>query len=359
MKNNVKKMLAFVLSLTLLMSLAACGGNKNTDNTSTSGTASDETYTWKLGCIYTISQDLNPETSRDSRGIALTEFKNEVEEKSGGRLKIELYTDSLLGGNQELWDAIKRGEIEMYYGQPMSTADPRFGIWNVPYLFQNNDEIVSLACTPDGPIYQMTADWMSEHGLYLGSVGFGSVRGLLNSKHEIHTPDDMKDLKMRVYQDSVVQAYWGSISNAVPVSFADLYTSLQTKAVDACEFAAINIPDYKYNETCKYYTDINWQWTCNSVLTINNSALNSLPEDLQEIVKEASLNLGTRQTELELKLLDRAYSELEAVGMEVYLLTDAERQMWIDAARALDDEFAEIVGEETYAEFNAVLTAAR
>lgn len=360
--NSMRKILSLVLALIMVCSLAACGGeeeaaapetSKPDSNAPATAPADDTVYEWKLASIF-----VNPETSSDFNGNGVVQdlFVKYVNERSNGRIVVTPYYDSVLGGSLEQFEQVQRGELEMALLQPMSSYDPRFGAYSIPYLFKDIDEVQALAGEPDGPIYKLSEEWFADHGMVFLGAGCAQFRGIFNTKHEVTTIDTVRDLKLRTYQDALVSAFWEDICNAVPLAFSDVYTSLQTNAIDGLEFSAQNTYVYKYPEMGGYYTDINWQWCSATNLIINADVFNALPTDLQELVRECAYDALSQYAVLEKEGNEQVYKRMEEeFGVQVTVLTDEQRATWEEYAKSKEAEYRDFIGAEVYDEVVAIV----
>lgn len=342
----MKKAISLILAASMVFTLGACsgkGGGESAPPVENEG----KTYTWKLGTIYN-----DPSASPDfnSFGVATQAFCDLVKEKTNGQVIVEPYYSSVLGASAELWGALRDNEVQVFYGQPMSTADARFGAWNIPYMFSDYDQVKEFIASPDAPLFKLAEEWMEEDGVHLAAIGPSVFRGFFNTKHEVGPISDMRDLKARSYEDRIVQAFWGDICNATSMAFSEVYTGMQTNAVDGLEFAATSVLSSKYYEIANpsYYSDVNWQWTSGCNVVISRDAWEELTDDLKEIVTACAWEAQDVFLEEELKNGEQALKELESHGTVVHELTDEERQTWIDYARSLDDKLKAEVGEEVW-----------
>lgn len=360
---GMKKWTAALLAGALALSLAACGGGDDAgkkQTTTTPGTkapvADDgQVYEWKLGTIYN-----NPESGNayNAFGESVEELCRLVEEKTGGRVKITPYYDSLLGGSGELYDQLRDGELEVFYGQPMSTVDGRFGMFSIPYLFTDYDEVNRLMGSPDAPLFQLAAQVVDETGGHLVASNESVFRGIYNSKKEIVTPDDVDGLTIRIYEDSLVQAFWGKLCSANIIPYSETFMALQTGIVDGVEHTP-SAGATSYYEVCSHYTDINWQWTWGGPIIVSKDAWASLPEDLQQQVEEACWEMCQWYNTTWDQYEGEAVDAMAEKGIAVRHLTDAERQVWVDKAATMESDFEAIIGADFYNQCMDVINAAR
>lgn len=350
MRRSIKSVLSLVIIVVLIFSLTACGGKE------AKGEKSEKVYKWKLATTYK-----NPASGAqyNSMGQAIQKFCDDVKEKTNGQVVIEPYFDGTLGGNVELFEQLRRGEIEMYIGQPMASVDKRFGALSLPYLFKDIEEVKELVCDEEGEIFKLVKSWMDEYNLELLAVGPSVFRGFANSKRSIESIEDLNGLAVRIYQDPVVQAFWEEVASPTQLSFGEVYTALQTGTVDGLEFSPTGVVAYKIAEVVDNYTDINWQWTFGLPLLVNDKYLNELPEDLQKTVKECAVEAMKYQGELGSKDDQAAVETLKEEGIKVVELTDEQRQEFIDFAKTLEPKFIEIIGKDTFEQVTSAVEEAR
>jgi TRAP-type C4-dicarboxylate transport system substrate-binding protein len=354
LEEKMKKLIGVSLVIMLVFALAGCG-KKESD---ASRAASGAPVKWRMSTIY-VDPGEGGDITYKSLGAAMRKFISDVNTKSNGRLEITGFYASVLGSANDTFQQMERGELEVYYGQPMSAIDTRFGAWSIPYLFRNYDEIRDIACNPDGDFFKMSASWISEHNAILLAMGITNTRGLFNAKHRVVKVADVKDLKLRTYEDPVVNAFWESICQAIPMPVSEVYTALQTKSVDGLEFAPTSIISRRYNEVGKFYSDINWQWAAGATFVVNADAFKKLPADLQKIVTDCAREAAVYQGQREIADEKTCFETLAKDGVEIYYMTPAERQDWIDYANSISDKIRRAVGAETYDKAVSQVEAAR
>jgi TRAP-type C4-dicarboxylate transport system substrate-binding protein len=321
--------------------LAACGSS----DTGTSDANGEEVFEWSLASIYT---DPSTSTEFNAFGVSQQTFADLVEEKTEGRIKINNYYNSVLGANPEMFQNLRIGDLAVYYGEPMANVDERLGVLKLPYLFRDFEDVEKVLSNPDGELFHLYSEWLAGHDVKLLAVAPGAFRGITNAKHPVVGIDDVSDLVLRIYEDPVVNTFWGSISNAQPLAFSEVYTALETGTIDGLEFLASSVVQRQFYEVSDHYTDIDWQWASGGTLMIGKEYWDALPEDLQEIVQEAAWEAMAHQGELEKEFTQIALGELEEKGVQVYQLTDEERSEWIDYARSLDEDFRDYVGADVF-----------
>lgn len=340
----MKKLIVSLLVLVLVFSLIGCTDNKSKIKEVEEETGkTEEVIRWNMGSCGT-----DPATSElNSYSAYMEKFVELVNEKSEGRMIIKPYYNSILGGDVQMMNDCRDGVLEVYRGNPLSGFDTRFGFKAVPYLFTDMDQVEELMCSPDGGLFLMMKEILKDHNTELLGMGHGAFRGLVNRKHTVRTIEDVKVLTQRVYEDPTVNEFWSPICNAVPLPWGEVYTALQTGVVDGAETGINIVVASGFDEVAKYFSDINWQWV-GSFTVVNQDAYNALPDDLKQIVLDSSWEAGQYESDMEVKYRKEAQQILEERGVEVHILTEEERQTWIDHANKIKPNIRKIVGEETF-----------
>lgn len=324
---------------------------ENTDEGTNENTG--EIYEWSLGTIYA---DPVSSTTYNAFGEWVDKFCTLVEEETDGQVIITPYYNSVLGSSTELYEQMRRNEIQMFIGQPMSTIDTRFGMWSVPGLFTDYDMVKELWGNEDAELFQLASEAVADNGGVLLSSNNSVFRGIYNNKHVIAGPSDMSDLKIRIYEDTICQMYWGGLCSANIIPYAEMFMSIQTGIVDGTEHT-ISTGVASLYEVCNYYSDINWQWTWGGAAIVNTEAYNALPSDLQALVSKAAWESADFYNELWGEYNIACESALEEVGISYYHVTEEDRAAWNEYARSLDAELRETVGADYWDRTMAVLDA--
>jgi len=361
----MKKILSLVLVFVMLVCVFAGCGKAETPNTpATPGANSnndtpapepvkDEGQTWTLN-LGTSAVDPTGVNSFNGSARALAYFAEKASEYTDGRVDITVHWGSVLGTNVTMFEEVEMGTLDFHQGQPMSSADARFACWSLPYTFDDYDEIWKGTNRQDGEIFALADKWMAEHDVKLLAMGVGNVRGFV-SNVEVRTPADAKNLKIRTYEDELVNMYWGSIGTPSIIGMADMYSALETKTVDALEMFPSGVLTFKFYELAKYFAPINWQWTCGAVITCPMELWNSFPADIQDAIQKAADEYAEKQYEWISADDAEAFEALRAKGMTVTDLTDEELEAWRESGRVMTEQFKEYIGAEVYEEYMAAV----
>ena len=188
-----------------------------------------EETTWNFACSTT-------ETSTWADGGR--KFGELMEKATGGKVKVNIYAaDQLTNGNQsEGIQALMNGDpvqISMHSNLIYSAFDPRFNVVSLPFIY---DSVEDADAKFDGEAGEKMKEILSEYGLHCMGIAENGFRELTNSKHEVKTLDDMKNLKIRVAGSNLLmECYkrWGA--DATNLNWTETYTALQQNTVEGQE----------------------------------------------------------------------------------------------------------------------------
>jgi len=338
----MKRIISLILALSLLLVLVAgCGGssNQNKNNAGNENAASTESVTIKIGHV---------EPEERSTHQALLEFKKEVEEKSNGSIKIEIYPNGALGGDVQLTESVAMGTLgaALPATSVLTTYSSEFGLLDMPYLFSSSENAFKAM---DGELGQYYDAKLEEVGIKNLGYPFNGVRSLTNSVRPVHEPADLKGMKVRVMESPVFIDFFETLgANATPMSFNELFTALQQKTVEAQENPPSLIFANKFYEVQKY---LSLTEHVNNFLAfiMNKNLFDSLTSEQQEIILTAAKNFVNLQRKMELEDSNK-YVELLASegGMEVNEVTPENKQKFREALEPMYQKYRNQFSQELF-----------
>ncbi len=227
------------------------------------------------------------EQPRDAlRSESMIFFKEELENRSNGRIKVELYFGGVIGNERELMDFVQTGVLQGTRGGFFADANPKFMLYTLPFLVDDWDQAQRLV---QSEFTREINQGARERGFHVPATGISQgFRAHTNNKKPIRHPDDLKGLKMRVpSQEVYVQTSKAFGANPQELPYSEVYQALQTGVVDGQDNALSNIWDYKIHEVSKYLTITNYA-TGPDPLMVNLGWYESLPHDLQLVFDKVS-----------------------------------------------------------------------
>lgn len=252
----------------------------------------------------------------DTQHIAAKKFNELLKEKTKGEIKLSLFPDSTLGNAQAMIGGVRGGTIDLEMsGSPnFSGLVPNLNVIDIPFIFQNKEHAYRVL---DGEVGQGLLKELEDKGLKglaFWEVGF---RSMTNSKHPINTPEDVKGLKIRTNQNPMyVKAFQLLGANPVPMPLSELYTALETKAVDAQEHPVGIVWSAKLYEVQKYLSLTNHGYTP-LIVVMNKAKFDSLSPELQKAIVSAAQEAGKYQRQLNAEKEAEMIDKMKKAGVEV------------------------------------------
>lgn len=252
----------------------------------------------------------------DTQHIAAKKFNELLKEKTKGELKLSLFPDSTLGNAQTMIGAVRGGTIDLEMsGSPnFSGLVQKLNVIDIPFIFKNREHVYAVL---DGEIGQGLLQELEAQGLKglaFWDVGF---RAFSNSKHPVTKPEDIKGLKVRTNQNPMyIEAFSLLGGNPVPMPLSELYTALETRAVDAQEHPIGIFWSSKLYEVQKYLSLTNHGYTP-LIVVMNKAKFDGLSPELQQALVESAKEAGAYQRALNVKNEQEIVAKLGKAGVEV------------------------------------------
>ena len=266
-------------------------------------------------------------------------FSELLAAKSGGKLKVQEFPSSTLGNEMQQQSALQGGVQEMSAPATTSLAGivKEFGLVDFPFAVSSFAQADALL---DGPFGQALLARLPEKGLVaLGYWDLG-FRNVTNSKRAILKPADLEGLKLRVIPNPVfLETFRAFKANPVPMPFAELYTALESRAVDGQENPFAVILSNKFYEVQKYVTATNHVYAANIVL-VSKRFWDRLSSTERRIMTEAASEARGYQRQVSRAAAQRAVAELQAKGMQFNELSPAEQARMSEIARPVTQRLA-------------------
>lgn len=332
-----KRKNSFIIGLMLILVLVlttACSNDSAKDSGGAASDSEDKVYTLRY------AHDHMPESPFQE---SAEEFKDIVEEKSDGRIKVEIYPAEQVGAGREVLEALQLGSVEMI-NMPVAFFagfDIKYSLVDMPFLFPNEDVLFEAL---EGDIGRQLLDLSIDKDMK-GIAFYAEGWRQMTNNDPIRTPEDIKGKKIRTMNAPVILSQykaWGA--NPVTLDYSEVYNALQQGVVEGQENPLLSISDKKFFEVQDnlILSDHNY---LSYVLYANNTWFESLPEDLQKIVEEAGVDVAKEHRVRMNEANDEYLKIITDSGIEVITLTDEERAKFREASQPVYDEFAEQFGD--------------
>ncbi|MCF4150349.1 TRAP transporter substrate-binding protein [Dethiosulfovibrio sp. F2B] len=271
--------------------------------------------------------------------IGAETFKAIVEDRSGGKMEVQIFPSMQMGSMREQTESAQMGTLDITI-QPVSVLTPfveELQIIDFPFLWPSTDELYRVM---DGPVGQRFYEFTEPKGLVSLGLWASGFKQFTTKGIDIHVPEDFKGVKMRVMPSPLLIAQyktWGA--NPIPIEYAELYNALQQGIVDGQENPIQTIAMNKLYEVQDRLILSNHGFLA-YIFVVNKGWFDGLPDDARELVlqaeKEARLAERGAQAKKEAEYLD----EIKSSGISVTELTDEEYEAFSKKSRSVHDQFA-------------------
>jgi len=279
------------------------------------------------------------------KGQMANKFKDLVAERLAGKVQVEVFPNSQLFGDNKVLEAMLLGDVQMAAPalSKFSRYTKKLQIFDLPFLFKDMATVEKFQKSDKGN--ELLASLQKK-----GLVGLGYLHnGLkqLSSSKPLTVPADAKGLKFRIMSSDVLAAQFKAIK-ATPLKkpFSEVFTLLQTKAIDGQENTWSNIYSKKFFEVQPYITESN-HGVLDYMVVTSKEFWTSLDKDVQVEVKKAldeAISFGN--TIAAQKALDDRKKIIDSKRSKLIELSDAERSQWIDAMKPVWEEFEKQIGKD-------------
>ncbi len=260
----------------------------------------------------------SPETVPVAKGLA--KWAELVEQRTNGEVKIQVYNNGTAGSASDYAVNCQLGTLDIgaVNQSVMTSFIPDIGAVDIPYLITSYEEADKLFAN-NGPLTQYYSDEIANAGINLINMDVWEVgfREFSNSTRAIHTPEDIKGIKLRVMDSKIHQGFWRALgADPVPMSWGEAYTALQQKAIDGVENAISVLDGNNINEVNKYLAMTDHNYSAIFIIMSDKSFKKLSPEQ-QKIVQDAAREAGKYQREEQRRQAAAAVDNLAKKGMEV------------------------------------------
>jgi C4-dicarboxylate-binding protein DctP len=280
------------------------------------------------------------------KGLAALRFAQLVEERTGGRVEVQVFPNSTLYKDGEELEALQSGSVQLIAPttSKLGKMFPRWQLFDLPYAFQTRHEVHRAV---DGKIWdELSKDFK---GTNLKALTFwdNGFKQITNNHHKIVYPEDCSGLSFRVMINSRVLEEQFRALGAFPdpFIFSELYRVLQTHRVDGQENTISNIYAKKFHEVQSHLTVSNHGYLGYVVLT-NANFWESLPPDIRVILEEtmAEVTLWERFKAEELNNEDFKHL-VDSGELEIHVQTAQEKEIWAERFDPVYRHYKSYVGE--------------
>ena len=299
------------------------------------------------------AQDVKPRTikfaTQNPKGhpivIGMEKFAELVGQKSGGKIKVNLFPGGTLGGDAQNVSALQGGTLEMVVMNSgiLAAQVKEFAVFDFPFMFANSQEADAVVDGPFGKMMLEKLDAKNIHGLAYWELGF---RNITNSKRPLNKVEDISGLKLRVIPNAINVDWVSALgANPTPMAFPEVYAALDQKAIDGQENPVTVINANKFYEVQKHLAITNHQYNPQTVI-VSKKLWDSLSADEKKILRDAATEAAAFQRKASRQQSGEALDSLKKNGMQVSEFSAAEMAKFREKMKPVVDKHAAQVGPD-------------
>ena len=296
---------------------------------------------------FTIRATANSnENDEDYDGLVV--FKNHVENASNGRIAVELFIGTqLCSGGAECLQGVSDGSIDVFVTTSGGAAGifPYVQVLDLPYLM-SDDRVAEHVLSGDftRTMRNMALEDSGDTIRIMTIGNTGGWRNFANTQRRVTKPEDLAGLKIRTVVADLPQELVKVLGAApTPISWPELFTSIQTGVVDGSKNGITDIMGMKFPDAGLQYLTLDGHAYMGAIWVMNNEKFMSMPEDLRRVVVDGFAALQQATFASPKRKSIQAYEEFVAGGGDLYVPTPEEKEAFREAAAPVFDWFQENV----------------
>ena len=329
---KIKRQKLFIISTTIALSIGL------TSCSNTTAVSETQTYAWPLGTS-------SPEDTVTQ--IYAEKFAEEVYQLSDGQMVIQVYPNSVLGGDRELLESCKDGDIPFIVQNtaPQVTFLPDVAIFDMPCLFSTIEDVRKKVDNPE--FMEEISEVYVDGGYQLLGYADQGFR-VMTTNSPVYSISDFKGQKIRTMENSYHLAFWKALSaSPTPMTFSEVYIGLQQGTIDAQENPYEVIVSNRLYEQQDYVIETNHLPHLIS-LVASDEFMNELTPEQQAIINEAaSIATEYARQQSDDRIASRI-ATIEESGTEIISLSDEMREEIRESAAPVYESIKENVDPDLY-----------
>ncbi|UYG07553.1 TRAP transporter substrate-binding protein [Halomonas sp. M4R1S46] len=273
---------------------------------------------------------------------AAVKFKEVVEENSEGRIEVQVYPNEQLGAEMDVINSIQLGTADMTItGESLQNWAPKAAMMAVPYAFRDSAHLEQAV---EGEIGDQIEAQITERANLVPLAWFERGPRHLTSNRPIASPDELDGIRLRVPNVPLFVDTWEALgARPTPMAFSEVFTALQQSTIEAQENPLSLIESASFYEV-QDYVNLTGHVRSWIYVVIGRNKLEAMPEELQQVVRDAAQEMQAYEAELFAEDQERLRQSLQERGME---FVEVDTEAFIEKARpavleALDEEQREL-----------------
>jgi TRAP-type transport system periplasmic protein len=296
------------------------------------------------------------ETHPVGNGVAAMEAC--IAERTDGAWTLNAFWSSALGDDLTATQALRSGTQEMVITStsPLVGIEPALGVFDLPFLFNDSSEADAVL---DGEFGDSISEKMEDSNLINLAWWENGFRNLTNSVRPVSSLEDFQGMRVRVMQNNIFLDTFQTLgANATPMAFGEVFTALETRAIDAQENPYVTIDTSQFYEVQDYLSATQHAYTPFMVL-FSKPIFDTYSEEEQQILRDCAVIGRDEQRSVSRELSERSLAKVQEAGMAFNEIPPEEMTRIREQVAGVYDRHAETIGADVIERMQAELSRIR
>jgi tripartite ATP-independent transporter DctP family solute receptor len=283
-----------------------------------------------------------PATAAVTKGLEF--WKNKVEAATAGRLKVQIYSNSQLYKDNEVFPAVQGGEVDMglVVSAQFTAYDPVFAIFDLPGLFKTYDQATAAVHGTTGAVLTDHLHKLGVHPLYWPQQGFSAIA---TSKTALNTPADFKRLKLRAHSKDLARMFQLLGASPTVIAPSEVTTAASRGTIDGLSTSLSSYYARKWFEASPYINNSGFG-LIGTVVIINKGVWDKFPDDVKSAIEQASKEAEEFSTKSIVGEEEALLKDLAQKGVHVTVFDDQSAKDFAKIVRPMYDEYLASAGSD-------------
>ena len=340
---KMKSVVCVLLCLVMAFTLAAC---TNSGNNSGKTQIEGQPDVNKTGTTVIQIGHANPGKDDDFYNKFCMLMSDHLYDLSKGKYSFEIFADCLLGGERDMYEGLQMGTLDaaLVTTTAIEAFVPAYTFTNLPFLFESLDDVYKVF--DDADIMTTLNDGCYETGVKVLGYGENGFRKILNFQKSINSLSDIKGMKIRCPESATyLKCFTALGANPTAMAFTELYTGLQQHTIDGLELPIASIYTKGFYDVAKYLSATDHMNVAYAVC-LSKSFWEGLSAEEQGWFQKAC-DLSVPELRAFVDAHEGGFLQ-DMISKGVTFNEVADKQVFIDACRALYPDFKDTIGAATY-----------
>lgn len=281
-----------------------------------------------------------------------------LDQKTGGKMKMTAFWGGALGGDLQATQALRSGvqEAVVTSSSPLVGIVPALGVFDLPFLFASSEEAYKVM---DGSFGDMLDKKLESAGLVNLAYWENGFRNLSNSKHPINKWEDLEGMKVRVMQNNIFLDTFNNLgANATPMAFGEVFSALETKAIDAQENPYVTIDTSKFYEVQSYVSETRHAYTP-FLFLFSKAIFDTYDADEQQALRDCAKVGRDEERRVIGELNKKSLEKIVAAGIKFNKLSPEEHKRILEKSQVVYEKHKAEIGADVVDSVQKILADMR